>query len=643
MKHLFRSLGWVLLVGASFLPAPLRAGPYRTDFPYQGRLSDAGRPAEGQFDFQARLFDAATNGAPVGEAIVRDDVAVTNGWFSLSLDFGESIATLQALWLEVGVRPSGVNSAFTVLSPRQPLTPVPLARYSAAAGSVQDGSVTSPKLALEAVGTESLQNAAVTSDKIAAGQVVKSLNGLRDDLLLQGGPSVAVTHEGKALTIGIRNEVLNPVRQVVIVRPDGRTTNYTTLREALASADYGDTVRVFAQQQVTVQRVYDGAQPELAGLYLTNRSNVTIEGVGSPVISSAQYGDYLYIRDCTNITVAGLTFSGAGPNPGEADSYAMINFGGTNKNLLVRSCRFDNYGSHGVSHLWGDKTTSFATVENCTFFNGGDGNHPTQNADGAAISGVGRGWRVVNNTIVDCLRGIEIEGVGPSQQSKIVIAHNVLEDIWNEGIMLFATSLTSSNYADILVEGNVVSGKKELPLRVEWQAGINFQGGERITIANNIVSDFPSGLVGIGLTSGHTDIRGCSVSGNIVRNISGRGIQLAAVASNKVEACIVSANQVQQCGDRGIIISGSKHLVSGNLSQGNLGAGIEVYVETGTTDRNTINNNLCYGNSTYGITIRPKVTGTVLAGNRGFDNTQGLTDAESPVEDSNGKAGTEPQ
>ena len=52
----------VLLTGA----AVAGAQPVGTAFTYQGRLTDAGNPANGSYDLQLALFDAASGGAQVG-------------------------------------------------------------------------------------------------------------------------------------------------------------------------------------------------------------------------------------------------------------------------------------------------------------------------------------------------------------------------------------------------------------------------------------------------------------------------------------------------------------------------------------------------------------------------------------------------
>ena len=59
---------------------------------------------------------------------------VTNGLFTITLDFGAGVFSAGNRWLEVGVRTNG-NSAFSALVPRQKITPTPYALYAAGAGT----------------------------------------------------------------------------------------------------------------------------------------------------------------------------------------------------------------------------------------------------------------------------------------------------------------------------------------------------------------------------------------------------------------------------------------------------------------------------------------------------------------------------
>jgi hypothetical protein len=114
------------------LAIDVSAQPLGTAFTYQGRLTDAGNPAGGAYDFQFVLMDAAVGGAQVGPILTRDDVQVTNGLFVVSLDFG-AVFTGNKRWIELGVRPGASTGAYSSLPPRQELAPAPNAVFSASA------------------------------------------------------------------------------------------------------------------------------------------------------------------------------------------------------------------------------------------------------------------------------------------------------------------------------------------------------------------------------------------------------------------------------------------------------------------------------------------------------------------------------
>jgi cell shape-determining protein MreC len=124
---------FALAVAALLAPALLLAQtPLGTAFTYQGRLDDNGAAANGRYDLQFQLFDAATGGTALGE-VALNNVRVASGLFTVNLDFGP-VFSGAARWVQVGVRPGGQSGAFTILSPRQELTPAPSASYSLKAG-----------------------------------------------------------------------------------------------------------------------------------------------------------------------------------------------------------------------------------------------------------------------------------------------------------------------------------------------------------------------------------------------------------------------------------------------------------------------------------------------------------------------------
>jgi formylglycine-generating enzyme required for sulfatase activity len=105
-------------------------------FNYQGRLLESGAPATGRYDFQFALFHSETGGSPMTEVLAQTGVGVSNGLFNTSLDFGPGAFSGAGSWLEIAVRPSSSPAAFTVLAPRQFLSPTPYALYTLKAESL---------------------------------------------------------------------------------------------------------------------------------------------------------------------------------------------------------------------------------------------------------------------------------------------------------------------------------------------------------------------------------------------------------------------------------------------------------------------------------------------------------------------------
>jgi len=99
--------------------------PLGTEFTFQGQLSSSGTTAIGNADFRCGLFDALQGGAQIGTTLSHDNVALINGLFTLSLDFGASAFNGEARWLEISVRMPAGSGGFTTLAPRQALSAVP--------------------------------------------------------------------------------------------------------------------------------------------------------------------------------------------------------------------------------------------------------------------------------------------------------------------------------------------------------------------------------------------------------------------------------------------------------------------------------------------------------------------------------------
>lgn len=132
-------IGDLILIAtlATLVAGLVSAQTLGTAFTYQGQLQNGGSPENGSCDLQFALFDAATAGTQIGGTLTQSGVAIANGLFTVTLDFGPGAFGGSARWLEIAVAcPSG--SGFTTLSLRQELTPSPNAVFAASAADSSD-------------------------------------------------------------------------------------------------------------------------------------------------------------------------------------------------------------------------------------------------------------------------------------------------------------------------------------------------------------------------------------------------------------------------------------------------------------------------------------------------------------------------
>lgn len=105
-------------------------------FSYQGKLTDAGAPANGTYIMQFSLWDAASGGTSLG-TLSDLNVIVRDGMFNVQLDFGAPAVSGNDLYLEFAVKKLP-GDTYTTLSPRQQILSAPHAIKSGTAGSSDD-------------------------------------------------------------------------------------------------------------------------------------------------------------------------------------------------------------------------------------------------------------------------------------------------------------------------------------------------------------------------------------------------------------------------------------------------------------------------------------------------------------------------
>src|ERR1035437_5440178 len=121
-------IGWAALLLLSTLNFQLSTYGQGTAFTYQGRLTDGTNAANGRYDLTFSLFSVSSGPGQVGSIYITSASPVSNGLFTVTLDFGAGVFTGPARWLEISVRTNG-GGAYTTLSPRQAITATPYALF----------------------------------------------------------------------------------------------------------------------------------------------------------------------------------------------------------------------------------------------------------------------------------------------------------------------------------------------------------------------------------------------------------------------------------------------------------------------------------------------------------------------------------
>ena len=160
-----------------------------TAFTYQGRLNDNGSPVSGSYDLQCTLYATNITGGAVAGPLTNSATAVTNGLFTVTLDFGSGVFNGAAYWLEVGVR-TNTGGTFTTLIPRQQLTPSPYAIFAEGANaSGLSGTIPAGNIA----------NGSISGSQLASGAVVSNLNASGQAGVASGGTILSASNNNTSL------------------------------------------------------------------------------------------------------------------------------------------------------------------------------------------------------------------------------------------------------------------------------------------------------------------------------------------------------------------------------------------------------------------------------------------------------------
>ena len=409
---------------------------------------------------------------------------------------------------------------------------------------------------------------------------------------------------------------------VRILDADAEVRAVATLAEAFDSVESNEEIHIYGRHEVVPDFTGGEHGTVAAPLYLLSKTNVMVRGYSGAVIFGAGAGDFLVVEGCSQIGIENVGFLGDRPGAGEIENgiFSMIQLRGSNRDLSIKGCRFEDFGNHGISHLWGAKLSEHVSIRDCVFINGGDTDVPGLVFDGAAVSGIGSHWKVTENHVLGCVRGFELENSGANTVSDVLIANNSFVDLKDLGVMLFATNGDGSRFRDIRILGNSF---EDFSFAAGSATAIRLAGGHNVLVEGNTLRGMAR--QGMSFVSAQGEIKHLQVVGNSISQAGNNGI-VVADGGHGTSHVVIANNVVDNCIEAGIrLIDVSEGLVSANICRDNgaatVSGGIELFGAE-TTGALVIGNK-CYNTDRdvqdYGIYISGAVTGAVLRDNYTLD------------------------
>lgn len=358
-----RSFGLVAglaLAAGLAVPSLTASAQVGTAITYQGLLERNEQKVNTATDMRFTLFNAATGGSVVGNQVTLDAQQVSNGLFSVALDFGVNPYTADAgRWMQIEVRNPAGSGTFSPMGARQKLTPSPFSLATRginvnAAGEVAIGSATSAGLLRFARGGDGSTGAGFlgwstpTNDTTlrltnASGGGILDLASNTATTFSRTGDGLELLRINNAGNVGIARN--NPTHRLDVLG-NGPSVGGTSAARAIRAQSYqlwGSAIGIDATN-LAGGKMWDffatgGTAGEGQGkLILRNDTDgvngLTVTGDGNVGIGTTSPGAKLEVNG--NLRVSGSSAVEFGDPALETDPvYMYRGFSGTNQSVLV--------------------------------------------------------------------------------------------------------------------------------------------------------------------------------------------------------------------------------------------------------------------------------------------------------------------
>jgi hypothetical protein len=296
MKSLFVLLS---LIAMASVAVPARA--QGTAFAYQGRLQNNGVPANGKYDLMFTLYTTNVDGVVVAGPVTDSATSVSNGLFTVTIDFGAGAFTGNNFWLDVSVSPAGSND-FTDLSPRQPILPTPYAMMAITAsnllGRLPGSQLTGPINASQLNGP--VPSASLTS--IPAGNLTGTVSLAQLPIAVLTNKETGVTLSGTFSGNGGGLTALNPANLSAGTAAINISGNAATATSATTAASA--TMATRAGTATLASNLVSGAS--IISAFVTN-STFAGNGGGLTNLNASQLHGTVPVASLTTVPAGNLT------------------------------------------------------------------------------------------------------------------------------------------------------------------------------------------------------------------------------------------------------------------------------------------------------------------------------------------------
>jgi hypothetical protein len=322
-------------------------GPLDTVFTYQGGLKDDldgpggadAIPASGVYDFQFTIFDVDTGGSPsiVIGPISAADVTVTNGLFTVDIDFGVNLFDGQTYWLETAMK-RDADAVFTTLGPsRIALTAAPNAHFAIDAGTVNGA--TAADLTIASFTYDSATNLLTITQGATTIDVTPALTSFDLEVTLGGGADVT------GGTLDVQTSLLNSTGANPLQVSDA--FNVT------GAADFDSTLNVDGNVTVDTDTLFVDATTDRVGVNTATPERpfhvVAADFLAQRLEGNNAAGTWFSINNATAANF--FHFIATGSGNGEGVNKLLIAPGNISGTLNGAAMGLDSSGNLGIGQV----------------------------------------------------------------------------------------------------------------------------------------------------------------------------------------------------------------------------------------------------------------------------------------------------